>query len=109
MSTTVGGLRRVRELERLAAEDVDELLVHGLDDLLARGEALRQRLGADAQPDAVAEAAGDGQLDVGVEERGADLLERLVEVFVADAALAPEAGRDALEAVGQGVEHEVSG
>ena len=53
MSTTVGGLRGVGELEGLAAEDVDELLVHRLDDLLARGQALRQRLGADAQADAV--------------------------------------------------------
>ena len=101
--------RGVGELERLAAEDADQLLVHGADHLLARGEALGERLGADPQPDAVAEAAGDGQLDVGLEQRGADLLERVIEVGVADAPLAAQAGRDPLQAVGQGVEHGVSG
>ena len=70
---------------------------------------LDERLGADPQPDAVAEAAGDAQLDVGLEQGGADLPERLVEVGVADAPLAPEAGRDALQAVGEGVEHGNSG
>ena len=35
--------------------------------------------------------------------------ERLVEVGVADAPLAPQAGRDPLQAVGQGVEHGDSG
>ena len=101
--------RRVAELECLAAEHPDQLLVHGADDLLARGQALGERLGADPEPDAVAEASGDGQLDVGLQERGADLLERLVEVRVADAPLAAQAGRDALQAVGEGVEHGYSG
>ena len=103
------GPRGVAELERVAAQDADQLLVHRPYDLLARGEALGERLGADPQADAVAEAAGDGQLDVGLEQRGADLLERLVEIGVADAALAPQAGGDPLQAVGEGVEHGVSG
>ncbi len=101
--------RRVGELEGLAPEDGDQLLVHRLDDLLAGRQALRQRLGADPQSDAVAETPGHAELDIGLEERGADLLERLVEVLVADAALAAQAGGDPLQAVGEGVEHEVSG
>ena len=68
-----GRPRGVAELERLAAEDADQLLVHRPDDLLARGQALRERLGADPQPDAVAEAPGDAELDVRLEQRGADL------------------------------------
>ena len=101
--------RRIGELERLAAQDVDQLLVHGPDDLLARGQALRQRLGADPQPDAVDETAGDGELDVRIEERGPDLPQGFVKVLVADAPLAAQARRDPLEAVRQGVEHGVSG
>ena len=53
--------------------------------------------------------AGHAELDVGLEQRGADLLERLVEVGVADTPLAPEAGGDPLQAVGEGVEHGVPG
>ena len=83
--------------------------MHRSYDLLARGEALGERLGADPQADAVTEASGDRQLDVGLEQGGADLLERLVEIGVADAALAAQAGGDSLQAVGEGVEHGVSG
>ena len=108
MSTTVGGRRGVGELERVAAEDADELLVHRPDDLLARGQALGERLGADSEPDAVTEAASHAELDVGLQECGTDLLERLVEILVADAPLAAQAGRDPLQAVGKGVEHGLS-
>ncbi len=82
--------------------------MHGPDDLLARGQALGERLGADPEPDAVTEAPGDAELDVGLEERGADLLEGLVEILVADAPLAAQARRNPLQAVGKGVEHGLS-
>ena len=102
-----GRPRGVGDLEALAAQHADQLLVDRLDHLLARGEALSKRLGADPEADAVAEAAGDRQLDVGLEQGGADLPERLVQVGLADAALAPQAGGDPLQAVGERVEHEV--
>jgi hypothetical protein len=104
-----GRPRGVGQLERVAAEDADELLVDGPDDLLAGGQALGQRLRADPEPDAVAEAACDAELHVSLQERSADLLERLVEVLVTDAPLPPQAGGDPLQAVGQGVEHGQSG
>ena len=43
--------RRVGHLERLPAERGDELVVDGLHDLLAGGQALRQRLDLAARPD----------------------------------------------------------
>ena len=98
----------VGELERLASENADELLVDGPDDLLAGGQALGERLGADSEPDAVTEAAGHAELDVGLQERGTDLLEGLVEILVADAPLAAQPRRNPLQAVGQGVEHGLS-
>jgi len=103
------GPRGVGDLEALPAEDAHQLLVHRLDDLLARREAGRQGLGADPEADAVAEAAGHRQLDVGLEECRPDFPQGLVEVGFADASLAPQAGRDPLEAVGEGVEHGPSG
>ena len=104
-----GGPRGIGELERLPAQDPDQLLVHRPDHLLARGEALRERLGADPQADAVAEPAGHREFDVGLEQRGADLPERLIEVGVADTPLTPQAGRDPLQTVREGIEHGVSG
>ena len=83
--------------------------MHRPDDLLARGQALGERLGAHPQPDAVAEPASNGELDVGLEQGGADLAQRLVEIGVADTPPAPEAGRDPLQAIGEGVEHGDSG
>ena len=70
---------------------------------------LDEGLGTDPEADAVAEATGHAELDVGIEQGGADLPERLVQVGVADSPLAPEPSRDPLQAVGEGVEHGVSG
>jgi hypothetical protein len=59
--------------------------------------------------DPIAEAAVGGQPDVGLEQRSADLLERINEVGSADSPIADAAGREPIEPVGQGVEHGVSG
>ena len=97
----------IGDLEALAAQDGDQLLVHGPDDLLARGQALGEGLSADPQADAVAESAGHRELDVGLEQGRADLAQGLVQVGLADATLAPQPGGDPIESVGQGVEHGV--
>ena len=101
-------LRRVRDAEGLAAERGDELLVDDLDDLLCRREALRevgaQALLADARDD----AANDREVDVGLEKGHADLAQHLVDVAVAESPLAPEPFEDAVETVGEGIEHAVS-
>ena len=49
--------------------------------------------------------ADDGDVDVGLEERGADLLHDLVDVGLGEATLAAEALDDPVEAVGEVVEH----
>ena len=106
-STTVGRARSVGELEGLAAEDPDQLLVDRLDDLLAGGETAGERLATAAVAHRGHEPADHAELDVGLQEGGADLAQRLVEIGVGQPAAAPQATGDALQAVGQGVEHGV--
>ena len=45
--------------------------LHGLDDLLARREALAERFAAQALAHGVEERAHDAEFDVGFEQRGA--------------------------------------
>jgi hypothetical protein len=49
------------------------------------------------------------RLDVGLEQGGPDLSERLVQVGLAYPALSPQPGRNPLQAVGERVEHDCSG
>ena len=51
--------------------------------------------------DAGLERLDDREVDVGLEEGEADLAEDLVDVGLGQAALAPEAGEDAVEAIGE--------
>ena len=59
--------------------------------------------------DALDERAHDPHVDVGFEERDADLARDLVDVLLAEAPARSGAGEDAVETVGQGVEHEGRG
>ena len=98
----------VLDRQRLAAEDAGQLVVDGLDDLLAGVERLRAG-GADrVLADAVADRPDDGDVDVGFEERRADLLHHLVDVGLGEATLAAEPLDDAFESVGEIVEHQPS-
>ena len=58
MSTTVGGRDGVGDLQRLAAEDRDQLLVDGVDDLAGRGRGPGQLEPDAALPHPVLEACG---------------------------------------------------
>ncbi len=94
-----GGLGGEFELGGVVAEDVHELVADDFDDLLGgieRGGDFRpEGLGADVVDD----LAGDVEVDVGFEERGADPAEGVVDVFVGEGALAAEVFEGALELV----------
>jgi hypothetical protein len=92
----------------LAAEDLDELLVDDLDDLLGRVQRLRDVGTAGAFLDGVDEGADDRQRDVGLQQRDADLARGGIDVGVGQPALAPQAGEDLVQAVGEGLEHSTS-
>ena len=102
------GGRGVGEAQGLAAEDADQLLVDGLDDLLAGAQALGYVLTDQPEPDAVDEGPGHPDIDVGFEQGGADLAQGLVDIVVTQPSAASEAPEDAFEPVGQGVEHAVA-
>ena len=55
--------------------------------------------------DPVEHPAHDLEVDVGLEQGDPDLPQDLVDVGLAEAALAPQAGEDRVEPVGEGVEH----
>ena len=102
-------LGRIGDGEGLAAECTGQLVVHGLDDLLAGVERLRPRCADGMLADAVAHRPHDGDVDVGFEQRRADLFHHLVDVGLGETALAANLGDDAFEAVGQIVEHRRQG
>ena len=82
-----------------------ERVVDDLDDLLAGGDGLGDGLALGLVGDGLDEVAGDGERDVGFEQRGADLAQRGGDVLVGEGALAGERAEDAGEPVGKGLEH----
>ena len=91
------------------AHEVDELVVDDLDDHLAGVDA-GQHLDAERLLlDAFDEVARDREVDVGLEERQPHLAERLLDVVLGDPALAGELAEEALEALGERVEHRENG
>ena len=78
-----------------------ELVVDDLDDLLTRIECLAE-LGADGLlADASGDVAHDADVDVGLEQRRADLLQDLVDIVVGQPTLAADLLDDAFKAGGQ--------
>ena len=116
-----GGRRLARALEpaeedhdRRAAEDelrvarahqLGELLVDDLHDLLARLEPLEDVLPERALPHRADELLDDLEVDVGLEEREADLARGARDGLLVEAGLAPEVAEGVLEPVGERVEH----
>ena len=87
-----------------AAHQRGELLVDDLDDLLA-GVELRRDLGAErALLDRRHELLDDPEVDVGLEQREADLAHGLVDVVLGQRAVGTDVGERVLELLGEGVE-----
>ena len=72
-----------------------------LHDLLARRQALEDVLAERALLDRRGEVAGDLEVDVGLEQREADLAHRLRDRLLVEAAAAAEAAERRLELVGE--------
>ena len=100
------GARGVGDLERLAAQNTDQLLVDRLHHLLPRSQALRDDVLGATSADRFDELANDTELHIRFEEGRANLAERLVQVCFAQPAAAPQAASDPLETIGKCVEHE---
>ena len=101
---TVGGLAECQP--RVArAHERGQLLVHDLHDLLAGGEALEDVLAERTLLHRGGEVPRDLEVDVGLEEREADLAHRLGDGLLVEAAAPAEAAERSLQLVGERVEH----
>ena len=89
----------------LAGEHPDQLVVHDFHDLLAGGDGFRDRLALGLILHRLDEIARDGQRDVGLEQRDADLAQRGRHVLVGQRAGPGQLAEDAAKAVGQVLEH----
>ena len=93
------------ELRVARAHQVRELLVDDLHDLLARLEPLEDVLPERALPHRADELLDDLEVDVGLEEREADLARGARDGLLVEAGLAPEVAEGVLEPVRERVEH----
>ena len=103
------GPLRPREWHGLSAEHVDQSVVHDLDDLLRAGDRLEDLLAERALAHRRNELADDLEVHVGLEQRDADIAQRVLEVRFADARATPEALEGRIQLVGQLLEHRFLG
>jgi hypothetical protein len=89
------------------AEQVEQLVVDDLHHQLPRLEALDDLLADGLLHDVVHEVVDDLEVDVGLEQRGADLAHRFADVFFGDLSTPGKAAEDAGEFFSECVEHAV--
>ena len=99
------GLLGELDAPRLAAQDRGELGVDDLDDLLRGVEGLGHLGALGPFLDARDERAHDGEGDVRLEQRQADLARRRIDVGVAEPPLSAQVLERTCQAIGQGIEH----
>jgi hypothetical protein len=90
----------------LPTEDLDQLIVHDLDDLLARLDAVQHVGPQRALAHASHELLDNLEVDIRLEQRETNLAQGDVEVGLGDLGLASQTGSDRLETRGQGFEHQ---
>jgi hypothetical protein len=93
------------ELGFVAAEDLDQFLVDDADDLLRGREGIEDFLPHGPRFDAFDELFDDLEIDVGFEQRHANFAQRRFHVFGRQASFAAQVLEDALQFVGQIIEH----
>ena len=101
----VGNAAREDELRVGAAEQFGQLVEHNLHDVLRRRERIEHLSRQAAFLRARAELLHDLKVHVGLEQRQADLAHGGVDVVFGEAALAAQAGKDALQTLRQAFEH----
>ena len=87
------------------AEERDHLVAHDLDDLLRRRQAAKHILPERPIAHAVDERLDDLEVDVGFEQREADLAERRLHVLRRQPCLAPQGLENVLKAIAERLEH----
>ena len=103
---TVGGLDAKVSFVPRRAEQLGELLVDDLHDLLARRQAREHLLADGALAHGGDERLDDAEVDVGLEQREADLAHRAIDVLGAERAAGAQIAERCLQFVGERLEHE---
>ncbi len=88
-----------------AAQQLDQLVAHHLDHLLARGERLQHVLPDRLDADALDERLHDLEVDVSLQQGQPHLAEGLLDVLFRQSAVAAQTVEDAGQTTGQTVEH----
>src|SRR5207244_5029257 len=100
-------LRRWLETAFRVAEERHHLVANDLDHLLRRREAAEDVLPHRAVANTVDERLDDLEVDVGLEQREANLAQRGLDVLFRQPPLAAERLENVLEAAAEGIKHEV--
>ena len=90
------------------AERAHELVMHDLDDHLARSDGAHHLLAHGLRPHRVGEVAHHVERNVGLEQRAANLAHRFIDVGLVKRAFAGELVEDGAKAIRQGLEHRLS-
>ena len=101
-------LRRRLEAAVRVAEERHHLVADDLDHLLRRREAAENILPHGTVANTVDERLDDLEVDVGFEQREANLAQRGLDVLFRQPPLAAERLENVLEATAEGIKHEVS-
>ena len=88
-----------------AAEHLDEMVVHDLDDHLPRRHRAQHLLADRLLAHRVDEIAHHRQRDVGLEQRDADLAQRGADIVLAQRAAPAQPVEDVVQAIAEAVEH----
>ena len=96
-----------RQAALRVAEERQHLVADDPDDLLRRRQALEHVLIDRAIADAIDERLDDLEVDVGLEQRQADLAQRRLDGLLRQAGFAPKGAEDVLQAVAERVEHDL--
>ena len=100
-----GGIVGEAELGFMAAEDLDQFLVDNADDLLGRCEAGEDFLAHGLDFHGLNQLLDDFEIDVGFKEGDADFAKGGFHVLRGETALATHIFEDALEFIGEIIEH----
>src|SRR6266567_5775503 len=100
-------MRRQGQPVSRAAEQLDQLVVHDLDHVLARRERREDILPDGLDANALDEGLDDFEIDVGFEESNAHFAQGLLNILLRQPAEATEPVEDSSEARGKTVEHGV--
>ncbi len=84
----------------MAAEKMDQLVAHDLDDLLRRRERSKHFLADGLLPDVLDELLDDAEMDVGLEQGDADFAQRRLHIFGGQFSFAAQIFEDTLQLVG---------